>query len=65
VRLYLSSFRIGDHPEHLLAMLEGDGRAAIIANAMDEHAVRGLDIEFEARPFEQSDVCSRCSAVRT
>jgi dipeptidase E len=37
VRLYLSSFRIGDHPEHLLALVGGDGRrSVVIANAMDD-----------------------------
>jgi dipeptidase E len=35
MRLYLSSFRIGDHPEELLRLL-GDGRrVAVIANAID------------------------------
>jgi len=37
VRLYLSSFRMGDHPEHLLALIGADGRhAVVIANAMDD-----------------------------
>jgi dipeptidase E len=37
VRLYLSSFRMGDHPEHLLALIGADSRpAAVIANAIDE-----------------------------
>jgi len=36
MRLYLSSFRIGDHPE-LLVTLAGEGaRLAVIANAMDD-----------------------------
>lgn len=37
MRLYLSSFRMGDHPERL-AELVGDGsrRAVVIANAMDD-----------------------------
>ena len=36
MRLYLSSFRMGDHPEHLTALAGGAGRAAVvIANAMD------------------------------
>jgi dipeptidase E len=35
LRLYLSSFRIGEHPERLLELL-GSGRSAlVIANAMD------------------------------
>jgi dipeptidase E len=37
VRLYLSSFRMGDHPEHLAALVgEGGRRAVVIANAMDD-----------------------------
>ena len=37
VRLYLSSFRMGDHPEHLVALRGGAGRrAVVIANALDE-----------------------------
>jgi dipeptidase E len=37
VRLYLSSFRMGDHPEHLVALVgPGSRRAVVIANAMDD-----------------------------
>ena len=37
MRLYLSSFRMGDHPEHLAALVGGDGRSSVvIANAMDD-----------------------------
>jgi len=37
VRLYLSSFRMGDHPEHLVALVGGDSRRrVVIANAMDD-----------------------------
>jgi dipeptidase E len=37
VRLYLSSFRTGDHPEHLAALVGDSGRrAVVIANAMDD-----------------------------
>jgi dipeptidase E len=37
VRLYLSSFRMGDHPEHLAALVGEGGRSAVvIANAMDD-----------------------------
>ncbi len=35
MRLYLSSFRIGNCPEHLVAMARGDDRVAVIANSMD------------------------------
>lgn len=37
VRLYLSSFQMGDHPEYLTVLVGGDNRrAAVIANAMDD-----------------------------
>ena len=37
MRLYLSSFRMGDHPEHLVALVGAGGRrAVVIANAMDD-----------------------------
>ncbi|MBF9069494.1 Type 1 glutamine amidotransferase-like domain-containing protein [Streptacidiphilus fuscans] len=36
MRLYLSSFRVGDHPDRLLGLLPGGpGRIAVIADAMD------------------------------
>lgn len=38
MRMYLSSFRLGDHPEQLLALLGGAGprpEIAVIANAVD------------------------------
>ena len=37
MRLYLSSFRMGDHPERLAALVgEDDRRAVVIANALDD-----------------------------
>ena len=37
MRLYLSSFRMGDHPERLAALVGAGGRrAVVIANAMDD-----------------------------
>jgi len=48
VRLYLSSFRTGDHPEHLLSLLGAGRRAAVIANSMDPYETRGLETEFPA-----------------
>lgn len=33
--MYLSSWRLGDHPEQLLSLTNGPGSAAVIANAMD------------------------------
>jgi len=35
MRLYLSSFRIGNHSDQLLALAGGGGRVAVIVNAMD------------------------------
>jgi dipeptidase E len=53
VRLYLSSFRMGDHPEHLLTLIGGDSRrAVVIANAMDDAPPQvrraGVDLELAA-----------------
>ena len=36
MRMYLSSFRMGDHPERLVALLDPRGPAAVIANAIDQ-----------------------------
>ena len=36
MRLYLSSFRLGDHPEHLVALVDRGRPAAVVANAMDD-----------------------------
>jgi hypothetical protein len=37
VRLYLSSFQMSNHPEHLTALVGGYGRnAVVIANALDD-----------------------------
>ncbi len=50
MRLYLSSFRMGDHPEHLLALIGTDGRPpVVIANAMDDAPpqVRRAGVELE------------------
>jgi dipeptidase E len=35
MRLYLSSFRVGNNPEALRGLLRGSGRTALIANACD------------------------------
>jgi dipeptidase E len=35
VRLYLSSFRLGDHTDELLRLRDGTGPVAVVANAMD------------------------------
>ncbi len=50
MRLYLSSFRMGDHPQHLVALTGGDSRRrVVIANAMDEAPpqVRRAGVELE------------------
>jgi dipeptidase E len=35
VKLYLSSFRLGDHPERLVDLLPASPRVAVIANSID------------------------------
>ncbi len=35
MRLYLSSFRLGDHPKHLVRLIDRPGPVAVVANAMD------------------------------
>ena len=35
MRLYLSSYRLGNHPEHLVDLIRAPGPVAVIANAMD------------------------------
>jgi dipeptidase E len=52
MRLYLSSFRMGDHPERLLELVERDRPAAVIANSLDEQApatrTEGVQRELDA-----------------
>jgi dipeptidase E len=54
MRMYLSSFRMGDHPEQLLTLLGGPGPAdiAVIANAMDgqspDERAAGVEREVDA-----------------
>jgi dipeptidase E len=49
VRLYLSSFRMGDHPDRLLELLGSARSAAVIANALDDQgaATRREGVERE------------------
>jgi dipeptidase E len=50
VRLYLSSFRMGDHPEYLTALVGDDSRSTVvIANAIDDapEDVRRAGVERE------------------
>src|SRR5437588_4232973 len=49
MKLYLSSFRLGNHPEQLVRLLSSKKKTAVIANAMDgatEHE-RKLGVERE------------------
>jgi dipeptidase E len=52
MRLYLSSFRMGNCPERLVALAGGGHRAAVIANAMDaapaDVRVAGVERELSA-----------------
>jgi dipeptidase E len=49
VKLYLSSFRLGDAPERLVALLPPQGRVGVICNAIDgeDPAVRVDKVEAE------------------
>jgi dipeptidase E len=49
VRLYLSSFRLGDHPERLVDLARGRRRAIVVANAIDGEgaAERAARVEAE------------------
>jgi dipeptidase E len=49
MRLYLSSFRLGDHSERLVALLPPAGRIAVICNAIDaeDSAVRREKVQAE------------------
>jgi dipeptidase E len=49
MKLYLSSFRLGDHPERLVALLPPAGRVAVICNSLDaeDPAVRREKVQAE------------------
>jgi dipeptidase E len=50
VRMYLSSFRVGDHPERLLGLMGSGRHIAVIANALDggvDDARRRSGVELE------------------
>lgn len=55
MRLYPSSFRMGDHPEHLVALAGEGARAAVIANAMDDAAehIRQQAVDRELRALAE------------
>lgn len=46
--MYLSSFRLGDHPEHLVRLVGARRRVAVIANAIDEDLGLGVDHRSQA-----------------
>lgn len=53
MKLYLSSFRLGNNPEQLVELLSSKKKAAVIANAIDEatEQVRKLGVERELNDF--------------
>ena len=51
MRLYLSSYRLGDNPEVLTSMITGDKRAALILNARDYFLIE----DREAGRIEQAN----------
>ena len=51
MRLYLSSYQMGDHPEALGALLGSNRRAAVICNALDVFA--DIDADGRRRRFDQ------------
>lgn len=55
VRMYLSSFRLGDRPELLLELLSGEGPVAVVANAMD---AAPADVRTAAVERELADLTS-------
>ncbi|RZU75416.1 hypothetical protein EV384_3957 [Micromonospora kangleipakensis] len=50
MRLYLSSFRLGNRPERMLDLLRGDTRAAVVTNADDYK-----DVDLRATSVERVD----------
>jgi dipeptidase E len=52
MRLYLSSFRLGDHPDRLLDLVGDDRRTAVVCNAID-----GLD-EGERKERVEAEVAA-------
>jgi dipeptidase E len=76
VRLYLSSFRLGDHPDRLVELTRGQRTAAVIANACDGQAVADRsasvslelqalgDLGFDAHEVDLRDFAGRGDALR-
>ena len=55
MRLYLSSYRLGEHGEHLRAMVRGAGRGHVIMNALDggDEARRQKDVRHQIRSLAE------------
>jgi dipeptidase E len=55
VRMYLSSFRVGDHPDRLLALMRRQGPTVVIANSCDtappERRADSVQLELDALGF--------------
>jgi len=76
VRLYLSSFRLGDHPEYFVSLLRTTAPGVVVANAVDgapEEARASMvaaeimaltDLGLEARELDLRDHVGRPDAVR-
>jgi dipeptidase E len=76
VRLYLSSFRIGDHPDRLVELARGQLTAAVIANACDgmpavdrsasvSLELRALgDLGFDAHEVDLRELAGRGEGLR-
>jgi dipeptidase E len=54
MRLYLSSFRVGSHPQRLLQLLGAGPRVALIPNALDEvpEQARRPSLEHDSGEFQ-------------
>ncbi|OIQ78256.1 putative peptidase [mine drainage metagenome] len=77
MRLYLSSFRMGNRPDQLLALAGGGGRVAVIVNAMDaesadlrragiQREVTALtDLGFVAEEFDLRDYFADRSGIES
>lgn len=56
MRMYLSSFRNGDHPEHLLALLGTGRRTAVLTNACDAYPAADREAGVEGELSRLRDV---------
>jgi dipeptidase E len=75
MRLYLSSFDIGDRPDELLALARGSKRAAVIVNALDNkpeqrakwlatQTAKLVDLAFVARELDLRDYFARSEDLK-